>query len=256
MTKDHISRFFSIFLILTPFVSATLFADNLGVEESMRIMKERLNSLPSTQKSKTSSYKLSDEQYQQLKSITQSDAFSNKQQEWRVKLDKSLKVKEHWGVDSAEKAINKLPYSSRPILFVSSSMPVSTLRRYIQDMEKVQGIMILRGFIGGVGKITPTLSFISNLTKKKQSCSNEPCDRYSTQIMIDPILFQSYGIQKVPAFALHGEDNMLGYCKGTDGLSVSDHVVYGDSSLHYLMQFLYKKTGNSELITLSNILKG
>lgn len=143
-----------------------------------------------------------------------------------------------------------LPYSGRPILFVSSSMPTRTLRTYAEALERVNGAMVIRGFVGGVSELAPTLRFIGEFLKIDPSCDNEPCDRRVVEVLIDPILFREYGIRSVPAFTIHGQTELDGYCKGTAGLNASGVVVYGDNSVDYLITRYAHLSGDTSALKL------
>jgi type-F conjugative transfer system pilin assembly protein TrbC len=69
------------------------------------------------------------------------------------------------------------------LIFVSFSMPISTLKSLSRDAQKLGGTLVLRGLIQGSFKET----------QKKLVDLKEP-------LIIDPELFKTYGVTTVPAF--------------------------------------------------------
>jgi len=134
-------------------------------------------------------------------------------------------------------------------LFISSSMPGTTLRNYAQDLDKLRDkniILVMRGFVGGIKYIKPTLEFIESIQKKSPSCDpgNSPCDAFNAGIFIDPQAFDSYGITTVPAFV---------YVRNEDGGNSTDaYRVSGDVSFEYALEIIEKESKSSQV---SNVLK-
>lgn len=172
-----------------------------------------------------------------------SKEFQAKQKQWREALSGVMGT-DAWQPQE-QQSKGGLPYSSRPILFISSSIPLPTLRNYAADLEKVNGVMVMRGFVGGVGEMGPTMKFIGEVLKVRASCSDEPCERRSVEVMIDPILFREYGVKAVPGFTVHGLTNLEAYCKGTETLNPSSVVVYGDNSIKYLADRYSREAGDA-----------
>src|SRR3546814_14823474 len=52
-----------------------------------------------------------------------------------------------------------------PVLFVSSSMPISTLRNYAVQLEKVRGVMAFRGVPGGLRKMGPMAKLTAQILR-------------------------------------------------------------------------------------------
>lgn len=175
--------------------------------------------------------------------IINSREFQEHQATLRKEIASAMGVND-WMPADKDGETKKLPYSARPILFASSSVPLATLRNYIADLERVNGVMVFRGFIGGMNKVMPSLNYMDALIKKSVNCKKEPCERYQVPVLIDPILFREYAVKSVPAFAVHGLTNLSAYCNGTDGLNPSQYIVYGDSSVKYLSMKLYEKSGD------------
>lgn len=79
--------------------------------------------------------------------------------------------------------------NERVYVFVSSSIPLETLKSYAKSIDAVGDpniYMVVRGFIGGMSEGFPTLNFINSFRGK-------------VPVVIDPYLFRRYGITQVPA---------------------------------------------------------
>jgi conjugal transfer pilus assembly protein TrbC len=162
----------------------------------------------------------------------------------------------------------------RIYVFISSSIPVSTLRNYAADLDKLKDphiSMVMRGFVDGMHYIKPTIEFIEKILIKDPTCvsaydpepadvssrqgergSHTPkCDVYQATVNVDPLLYSRYGIQRVPAIlyvrGVHSIDS--GESEGiTDNTSVSDaYLVSGDVSLEYALESIRKASKASQI---------
>jgi conjugal transfer pilus assembly protein TrbC len=153
----------------------------------------------------------------------------------------------------------------RIYLFISSSMPISTLRNYAADMDRLkdpQISMVMKGFVGGMHYIKPTISFIEKILVKDPTCdasssqgehrSHPPkCDVYDATVNVDPLLYTRYGIRSVPAIlyirGLHSTDPQQS--EGIrDNTFVSDvYMISGDVSLEYAMDTIRKASRSSQV---------
>ncbi len=92
--------------------------------------------------------------------------------------------------------------SAKQYLLVSSSVAMSTLQAYAQQMQNPDHkntVMVLRGFVGGIQKIRPTLDFI------RQVRGNNTMD---VQFEINPEMFEQYNITRVPVMIRqNGQDS-------------------------------------------------
>jgi type-F conjugative transfer system pilin assembly protein TrbC len=139
----------------------------------------------------------------------------------------------------------------RIYLFVSSSVPLPTLRNYVADMARLSDsrfVMVLRGFVGGAKRIGPTSSFIADVLKADPLCELGPdgeCAMREIPFIVDPTLFMQAGIEKVPAIVFAPDGNV-------NGRSL---IVYGDASLGYGLELLARETRNKDLRQLAETLK-
>ena len=145
----------------------------------------------------------------------------------------------------------------RIYLFVSASMPLETLRAYASTVEKIgdgKVSIVLRGFVGGMKKVQPTVQFIGDVLKKTVQCTAEDCEFRKAGVVIDPLLYRRYGINRVPAVVYaHGLD--LVDPKQSEGKDDNvktgeARVVYGDANLEYIISLIQRDTQSTSLRAL------
>ena len=136
--------------------------------------------------------------------------------------------------------------SGRTYLFISSSVPVATLRNYARDLALTPNAsMVMIGFVGGMKQIAPTSQFISSILLKDPLCRKASCPGYNTEVLIDPLLFRKYGITRVPALVYVPEFSKIKPADGSEGLipQMPPHfAVYGDASLAYMREQVKKES--------------
>lgn len=168
--------------------------------------------------------------------------FLNRLDEEKKKLKKSFGVQET-PMESKINNTSLIAKSDRLYIFISSSVPRETLMAYIRDMDHLKEpniILCLRGFVGGMRKVRPTLDFISSLVKKDPSCKSDRCEFYRANIDIDPLAFRYFDINRVPAVAFAENVNMenVEQSIGTPGnvkAKGRTNVIYGDMPLSYIL---------------------
>ncbi len=148
----------------------------------------------------------------------------------------------------------------RIYLFISSSVPESVLRRYVRDIAELNEPnikIVMRGFIGGVRYLKPTMKYIAGLLKKDENCDmlTEQCEVYRINIDIDPLLFRRYGIDRVPAVVYVDGIKKVGVerSEGSEkGYRVTGDVykVYGDASFKYMIKFINREARKKSLDSL------
>lgn len=163
------------------------------------------------------------------------------------------------GQNKPEQAVvpARLKDDERVYVFISSSMPLETIRTYAaaigrySDPKKM--VLVMRGFIGGMQKIGPTTNFIADVLKEKPTCdltSGEQCQMVNANVLVDPILFRRYGIRQVPAtvYANGVRVNIPEQSEGNDDVAVSSFwTVYGDASLEYNLEQIRRESGSESL---------
>ncbi|MBI3755300.1 MAG: hypothetical protein HY265_03965 [Deltaproteobacteria bacterium] len=152
-----------------------------------------------------------------------------------------------------------LAEDERVYVFISSSVPVETLRNYtaaVDALHERNVVMVIRGFVDGVKKIGPTLDFVKKIIFKDKSCDIKKgkCETYKANIMIEPRLFRQYGIDKAPAivYARGAVINNLEMTPRDD----SFYVVYGDISLDGAMEIIDKEARTESLPRLVKKIRG
>ena len=158
--------------------------------------------------------------------------------------------------DGAGKMPSGLRQDERIYIFVSSSIPLSTLRSYVQAVARIGDpniFMVFNGFIGGAKNWKPTMDYISSITVKNPGCNTkaERCDSYLANIEIDPLLFGKYGVNKVPTVVYATGVQMAGGAGASEGKAdvsyVSSYSVSGDASLEYILEYLFKETNSDSI---------
>jgi len=165
-------------------------------------------------------------------------------------------LKEEYYADAKKpekKTLAKLAQDERVYLFISSSMPMTTIRNYVASVARLHDghiMMVMRGFVGGMTKIGPTMQFTSQALKENPSCEGQECVTYPVRVIVDPLLFRRYGISRVPAvvFARGVKPETPESSEGDTGSGVSSHTtIYGDASLEYMLDQIRRDTGSASL---------
>lgn len=138
----------------------------------------------------------------------------------------------------------------RLVIFVSSSMPLTTLRNYAKDLDEINGLMVMRGMIGGMKTMGPTLSHIAKVLRIDPNCTGGNCAMRTTNFVIDPVLFRENGISQVPAAVFVEDMPLEPYCERFEEDSVppkARYVVYGDVSAKHMAGELFRMSKSKPL---------
>ncbi|EMC9487480.1 conjugal transfer protein TrbC [Salmonella enterica] len=163
--------------------------------------------------------------------FSKSDAFKKKQEAVKSQVFASAGMQgDEKKEDGPKLAGNQL------VMFVSSSMPLVTLRKYAHDLSKVGGVMVMRGTVGGISKMVDTITLTRNVLNADPSCEGAKCKMWGTEMLIDPMLFRIYGINKVPALIYQPDMQIQSYCDGLEKVNKASTVVYGDASVRALLE--------------------
>lgn len=105
---------------------------------------------------------------------------------------KNLKQNSKSDITTSNQFLNS---NERIFIIISSSIPKHILKNYFDSLQSVNTdvTFVLRGTIGGVKKIMPTLNWIQDVLKKDEN------SRYEYNIIIEPRIVSKYNIEKVPA---------------------------------------------------------
>jgi conjugal transfer pilus assembly protein TrbC len=113
-------------------------------------------------------------------------------------------------------------------------------------------VMVLRGFVGGMKRIQPTMDFWEKLLAVDPGCKlaeGEKCRAFRANIEIDPLVFRRLGVSRVPAIAYVSKTSgtSIDQGSGSGPGEIDASVVYGDVNLTYALEKLYKDTGDEGL---------
>lgn len=145
-----------------------------------------------------------------------------------------------------------LKEDERIYIFVSSSVPKETLRNYARDIDSLgepRISIVMRGFVGGMTKVRPTLEFLNGVLFKNENCDSNKCEAYQAPLLIDPLLFRHYGIKAVPAIV---------YARGEveEGEAGDYYVLYGDAAFDGALEFINREARVGSLNCLLWKIKG
>ena len=154
----------------------------------------------------------------------------------------------------------KLSSDERIYVFISSAIPLQTIRNYAASMDRLGDpgiILVMRGFLEGMTKIQPTIRFIGSVLQRDPSCNptDGECEMLPASLAVDPLLFRRYNIDRVPAVVyvrgVKAEDAALSEGDTKNTAIAESHTVFGDASLEYLIEQIQRETGAQ---TLTNLL--
>ena len=203
----------------------------------------------------------------QAEEAYQSGGFQRKLALERKRILKEVFGKEAYYKDSKKGSTSGgLGAHERIYVFLSSSIPTETLRRYTSAAGALGDPnvrFVMRGFIGGAGQVKPTLGFVKDLLLEDPGCNplKTTCRTYNTAVMIDPMLFEHYHIDRVPAFVYATVGGLKDPAK-SEGLESNIHVsahheVYGDVNFEYVLEAFEKETRSAGVSALlSGLRKG
>lgn len=132
-----------------------------------------------------------------------------------------------------------------PVLFVSSSMPVETLRTYAGQLERAGGVMAFRGMPGGMRQVAPMAKLSAVILRRDPGCEGPACAMRDVQVIVDPLVFRQHGVTQVPALAMVPGDPTLPYCERDEASPRAAHIVLGDAALSGLLEE-YGRIGGKE----------
>lgn len=135
-----------------------------------------------------------------------------------------------------------------PVLFVSSSMPIETLRTYAGQLERARGVLAFRGVPGGLARIEPMARLSARILRRDPGCEGPACAMRDVELIVDPLLFRQQGIARVPALAMIAGDPTRPYCEREDDLPArANHLVLGDAALSGLLEEYGRIGGGREV---------
>lgn len=180
------------------------------------------------------------------------------QEKERIKKDVFHQAKIPDDKDGQFNHVKGLSGSERLYIFVSSSIPESTLKSYLKDVDKIKDpniAIVFRGFVGGMEDMESAVKYLKWLIVKDPKCltdKEQNCDGFHAGIQIDPLLFERFHIESVPAFVF------LQNVKVDDGefsLALKDNlktdpkglIIRGDIPLRHALERFDKESGNPRI---------
>jgi hypothetical protein len=102
-----------------------------------------------------------------------------------------------------------------PVLFVSSSVPIPTLRNYAVELEKVHGVMAFRGVPGGLHKMGPMAKLTAQILRLDPGCEGRLRDAQRPAHHRSDRLSPTWD-RPGPALAMVPGDPTQAYCERDD----------------------------------------
>lgn len=168
-------------------------------------------------------------------------------------------MKEYYPEESRKQqpVSGKLAGDERIYMFISSSIPSTTLRSYIAMADKLKEpnlVFVLRGMVGGAKQVGPTMTFVAELLKKDPGCdiTADQCDVYQANVQVDPLLFSRFRITQVPTVVYARAVGVADGFGKSEGLSnevpVGDSfLVEGDAALDRLVEVINRDAKSKTL---------
>ena len=175
------------------------------------------------------------------------DAFAAQREAMAKRLRQALGLNAPEMDAVAGAAAPKLAEAWVPVLFVSSSMPIATLRTYAGQLEKAGGVMAFRGMPGGLARVGPMAKLSAEILRLDPGCEGPACAMRNVQLIVDPLVFRQHGVNVVPALALIPGDPVQPYCERDETSLRASHVVYGDAALSGLLEEYARLGGKEEV---------
>lgn len=135
--------------------------------------------------------------------------------------------------------IGKPNVEGRVVVAISSSMPREMIREYFAQLDNIpEAIVVIRGGIGGMTKVQPTMKWAAEMRKKDPTCERK-CVHNNVKVIIDPLLYTALKIDKVPAVAyLHGVQD-IGHCEQEQFAAAT--VIFGATSVESALKHMRKE---------------
>jgi type-F conjugative transfer system pilin assembly protein TrbC len=163
----------------------------------------------------------------------------------------SLRISQALGLTAPDRAalaggvLPSAPKGYVPVLFASSSMPITELRAYAGQLELAGGVIAFRGMPGGLRKVTPMARLSAQILRQDAGCEGPACAMRNVQVIIDPLLFRQHGVTRVPALTMIPGDPTQPYCEREEGSPTGSQTVFGDAALSGLLAE-YSRLGGKE----------
>ncbi|HZW61156.1 MAG TPA: type-F conjugative transfer system pilin assembly protein TrbC [Candidatus Babeliales bacterium] len=131
--------------------------------------------------------------------------------------------------------INSICYGaseSNVLVFVSFSMPQTSIKGWMNEAEKIHAPVVIRGLVNN--------SFKATIQKMTELASDN-----HGGVQLDPTLFKTFNIKQVPAVVVTNNAN----CLPNQTCTNTYDVVYGDVHLDYALEKIARQ--NDELSSIA-----
>jgi conjugal transfer pilus assembly protein TrbC len=132
-------------------------------------------------------------------------------------------------------------YESQILVFVSSSMPVKTVRNYLQQTRKIGAAIVMRGLIND--SMVDTRQYLAKTLDKYQP--RHTTAKPGPTILIDPTLFSRFDIQQVPTTIV--TESQIKPCEANVCPIPVHHKVSGDVSLTWALGLISRQISSEAL---------
>ena len=150
--------------------------------------------------------------------------------QYKNRTNTALEQLKDEGAVSTEMSTNQyLEHNEKLFIVISSSIPKHILKNYFEMIQNVNTdvTFVLRGTIGGVKKIKPTLDWIQEILTKNDNT------RYEYNVIIEPRIVDKYKIERLPA-VLYVKNYNPSY---TEELTDEEHYLYyGAVDIDYALE--------------------
>ncbi len=228
-------------------LSASKVAQDTNISDAVRIDAKKI--ISSQKSDKDLEYEASmDSKFVYTKNYTNKlqDAKDDILYDKKLNWGEQAKIAQRYIEENKNDVENNFYFNSTETIyiFISSSMPRETIINYLESTKYLQNnfVFVLRGGIGGIKKIKPTLVWIKELIGEKYK---------SAKIIIDPRMAKKFNIQSVPAvlytaktmFELEAE----AIVKEKEQINANTYIAYGDMPIKYALKQLNEERKNQFL---------
>ncbi|MGH7484220.1 MAG: TrbC family F-type conjugative pilus assembly protein [bacterium] len=162
-------------------------------------------------------------------------AFASLMKQYAPAATESIDDQDASGADGAAAAPKRAPLAGRLVVALSSSMPDTMLRDYLRQLDGIpEGIVVLRGFIGGAHLVKPTGVWLEQIRRKEPDCMR--CPHWKVEVVVDPIAYRMLDIHQVPAVAYLPGVQDLKHCDAET--LTTPAIAYGAASLKSALERL------------------
>lgn len=150
--------------------------------------------------------------------------------QYKNRTNTALEQLKEKGTVSSELSSNQfLSNNEKLFIVISSSIPKHILKNYFEMLQKVNTdiTFVLRGTIGGIKEIKPTLEWIQEILTKNDNT------RYEYNVMIEPRVVSKYKVEQTPA-VLYVKNYNPSYTE--ESMDEEHYIYYGAVDIDYALK--------------------